>query len=207
MGYVSFLQISDDEEISKQADKVMDGAIQLRSIIDNMVSLRYLRQKESEITRKATSLRTLVDDLEKDLRTLTDAEGRQISIVCLDGDSMLFIDRGRIGMALTTIIKNALSFTQPDGVIEVKSCCHDDREVHIKITDDGIGLEEEQLESIFEEFYQVEDYMVRKHGGLGVGLSICRALVDVNGGRVWASSPGLNEGSTFTISLPLAEQE
>ena len=207
MGYVSFLQISEDEEISKQADKAMDGAIQLRSIIDNMVSLRYLRQKESEITRKVTPLKTIIDDLEKDLRTLTDTDSRQIVIGCLDGDAMVFVDRGRIGMALTNVIKNALSFTRPDGVIEVEACRHDDREAHITITDDGIGLEEEQLENIFKEFYQVEDYMVRKHGGLGVGLSICRALVDVNGGRIWASSPGLNKGSTFTISLPLAEQE
>jgi signal transduction histidine kinase len=73
------------------------------------------------------------------------------------------------------------------------------------VKDYGIGLESDQLEKIFAEFYQVEDHMIRHHGGLGIGLSISRALVKAHGGRVWAESPGLKQGSIFTVALPLAK--
>ena len=72
------------------------------------------------------------------------------------------------------------------------------------ISDDGMGIEAEQLERIFEKFYQIEDHMTRKHGGLGVGLSITKALVEAEGGRIWASSDGLGKGTTITVVLPLA---
>ena len=76
-------------------------------------------------------------------------------------------------------------------------------EVWIAITDTGLGMAKESLARVFDEFYQVEDHMTRQHGGLGIGLSIARALVEAHGGRIWADSPGLGKGATFTISLPL----
>jgi two-component system sensor histidine kinase BaeS len=60
-------------------------------------------------------------------------------------------------------------------------------------------------ERIFERFFQVEDHMTRKHGGLGIGLSIARAMAEAHGGRVWGSSPGPNQGATFVLALPLAQ--
>ena len=68
-----------------------------------------------------------------------------------------------------------------------------------------MGFARAAAERLFEKFYQVEDHMTRKHGGLGIGLSITRALVEAHGGRIWAYSPGLNQGSTFTVALPLVD--
>jgi signal transduction histidine kinase len=204
MGYVSFLQEAEDEEVSGNAAKVMFGAMQLRAIIDNMVSLRYLKQKKSELRRQVISLDTMTDDLKKDITTLADINDRKLIIECKDGDSQVLVDRGRLSMAFINIIKNAVAFTQPGGSINVEISIGNEREVYICVGDDGIGLELNQLSRIFEEFYQVEDHMIRKHGGLGIGLSISRALVHAHGGRLWAFSEGLNQGATFTIALPLA---
>jgi len=107
-------------------------------------------------------------------------------------------------MGLTNILNNAVRFTPPGGHISVVAEVHEDREAWVNISDDGIGIEAEQLDRIFEKFYQVEDHMTRKHGGLGVGLSITKALVEAEGGRVWASSDGLGKGTTITVALPLA---
>ncbi len=63
------------------------------------------------------------------------------------------------------------------------------------------------MKRIFDEFYQVEDHMIRKHGGLGIGLSIAKAVIDAHGGRIWATSPGLNQGATFYLTGPLAKPE
>ncbi len=73
------------------------------------------------------------------------------------------------------------------------------------VSDSGKGIEQDQLDQIFGEFYQVEDHMVRKHGGLGIGLSISRAIVNAHGGRIWAESDGLGKGATFKIALPTAD--
>jgi signal transduction histidine kinase len=75
-------------------------------------------------------------------------------------------------------------------------------EIWVKITDNGVGIEPDKLERIFEQFYQVENHMTRHHEGLGIGLSICQGIVEAHGGRVWASSEGLGKGTTMTITLP-----
>ncbi|MEO0563722.1 MAG: ATP-binding protein, partial [Chloroflexota bacterium] len=72
--------------------------------------------------------------------------------------------------------------------------------------DSGIGIEPDQLESIFEKFYQVENHMTRHHEGMGIGLSIARGIAMAHGGRLWAESEGLGKGATFTMSLPLMRQ-
>jgi signal transduction histidine kinase len=79
------------------------------------------------------------------------------------------------------------------------------QEAWISVIDNGIGFDEDQAGRIFDKFYQVEDHMTRIHGGLGIGLSIARALVEAHGGRIWGESKGLNQGATFTMVLPLAQ--
>ncbi|MEL7236612.1 MAG: ATP-binding protein, partial [Chloroflexota bacterium] len=78
-------------------------------------------------------------------------------------------------------------------------------EVWIRITDHGVGIEKDQLDRIFEKFYQVENHMTRHHEGLGIGLSISKALVLAHGGRIFAASEGIGHGATFTVCLPLME--
>jgi histidine kinase len=77
------------------------------------------------------------------------------------------------------------------------------KEVWVKVTDTGIGIPAHELENIFREFYQVEDHLRRRMGGMGVGLSIARGLLKLHHGRIWAESPGEGKGSTFTVVLPV----
>lgn len=204
LGYASFLQEEDDESVSAHATKVMNSALQLRSIIEDMINLRYLKQKQSELNREPMKVSQLVNDLQYDVLTLADSGGHQLEIVS-EGEGTVSVDRGRIGMALINLLNNAISFSEPTGKITIRTHFPKDGEVRISITDYGIGLEKDKLEVIFDEFYQVEDHMVRHHGGLGIGLSIARALVKAHGGRIWAESAGLGHGATFTLTLPLME--
>jgi signal transduction histidine kinase len=72
------------------------------------------------------------------------------------------------------------------------------------VGDNGVGLPADQLERIFDQFYQVEHHMTRRHEGMGLGLSIVRAVVRAHSGRVWAESAGRDQGATFTIAVPLS---
>jgi len=74
------------------------------------------------------------------------------------------------------------------------------------VIDTGVGLDKDQLERIFTEFYQVEDYMTRHHGGLGIGLSITRAIIEAHGGRIWAESDGKGKGARFNFTLPIVRR-
>ena len=203
MGYASFLQEAPDAEVSEHAEKVMSGAIQLRSIIDNMVSLRYLKQKKTDLHYDRITLDTVMNDLKSDICLLPGIEERRFELSHTDGTTELMLDRARIGMAIINVVRNAIAFTQKGGLVKVEAAVRNEHEVCFTITDDGIGLELEQLGRIFEEFYQVEHHMTRRHGGLGIGLSISRALVQAHGGRIWAYSAGLGHGVIMTIALPL----
>jgi signal transduction histidine kinase len=145
----------------------------------------------------------VLSDVEHDIHTLAEAKKHTLRFILPEEEVFVFADHIRLGMALTNVIHNAIRFTPDGGEITV-ACEVRSGNVFISIADNGIGLTEDQVDMIFEKFYQVEDHMTRKHGGLGIGLSITKALVEAHGGRIWASSPGLHQGATFTIALPLA---
>jgi signal transduction histidine kinase len=205
LGYASFLQEESQGKASEHAAKVLASGLQLRNIIEDLTNLRYIKQNESELTRENLPLSHLVEDAVQDILHTAEAKGQKITLELPPDDPILNVDQIRAGMALMNILNNAVRFTPDGGQITVRAEARDNTEAWITVTDNGIGLAEDQLERIFEQFYQVEDHMTRKHGGLGIGLSIARAMAEVHGGRVWASSPGLNQGTTFTLALPLAE--
>jgi signal transduction histidine kinase len=203
LGYASFLQESEDRAVRAQATKVMDGALQLRRIIESMINLRYVKQKTSDLYRQEASFNSVMKDLERDTRTLTNASANVFSFEPLEQDVAVNVDRSRLLMAFANILSNALAFSNAGDPIEISARQRED-EVLVAVRDYGIGIEADQLDLIFDEFYQVEDHMTRHHGGLGIGLSISRALVEAHGGRIWAHSGGINKGATITVALPLA---
>jgi signal transduction histidine kinase len=116
---------------------------------------------------------------------------------------VVVVDRIKLGMVLTNLLNNAIKFTPPGGKITL-SYVRKPQSVWITIKDSGIGIPSDQLTRIFDEFHQVEDHMTRRHGGMGLGLAIAKALVEAHGGRIWAESEGVNRGSTFIINLPVS---
>jgi signal transduction histidine kinase len=206
MGYASFLQeeTSNTPETSSHAQKVMDSALKLRKIIEDLTNLRYLQQNQSDFQMVTIPLMQLLKDVRFDVLTLLDAKNQRLQIVPPDDSLMVNVDRARMAMALTNVMINAIEFTPDnDRILMETEVRHN--EIWVKITDNGVGIEPDKLERIFEQFYQVENHMTRHHEGLGIGLSICQGIVEAHGGRVWASSEGLGKGTTMTISLPIAK--
>jgi signal transduction histidine kinase len=207
LGYASFLKETSEGQVSEHATKVMNSALQLRRIIEDMTNLRYLKEGAAEINRQEVLLSSLLQDAANDVLSLIETKNHHLEIKFLPEDINLYVDRIRTTMAITNVLNNALTFTEPGGHITVESEVRGGHEIWISVIDNGIGLLADDMERIFEPFYQVEDHMTRRHGGIGIGLSIARALVEANGGRIWASSPGLEQGATFTMALPLAKAD
>jgi signal transduction histidine kinase len=103
---------------------------------------------------------------------------------------------------MINLVNNSIKFTEK-GKIAIH-VTREDRSVLISVKDTGIGVPMEQLESIFQEFTQVDTSTTRKAGGTGLGLPISRRLIEMHGGRLWAESTGVNgEGATFYVYLPI----
>jgi len=112
-------------------------------------------------------------------------------------------DEDRLGQVFTNLIGNALQYTPSGGEVQVASQLVG-RRVQIQVIDSGIGISSDNLPRIFTRFYRVDKSRSRAGGGSGIGLTIAKHLVEAQGGRIWASSSGLDQGSTFTVELPLA---
>jgi hypothetical protein len=114
-------------------------------------------------------------------------------------------DHARLVQCVANIMVNAAKYTDPGGEINVESR-HDGKEAVLRITDNGIGIAQELLPRVFDLFVQSDRTLDRAQGGLGIGLSVVKRLVEMHGGSVSAWSGGLRTGSTFEIRLPLVDR-
>jgi CheY-like chemotaxis protein len=113
-------------------------------------------------------------------------------------------DPNRLRQVVWNLVLNAIKFTPRGGSVTVSVGCLEPY-VRLKVSDTGEGIPSEFLPYVFDRFRQAEGSLTRKQGGLGLGLAVVRHLVELHGGNVMAESPGPDQGSTFTVDLPLAE--
>ncbi len=201
LGYASFLQEAASGQMSEDVDMVLRGAKQLQNLIDTMTNLSYLQAGALELERESCALVTLIQDVCLEWQSLAAAKHQRLQTVLPDQPIEVNADRQKITLVLTNLLDNAVQFTPDGGTIEVRVKVHAGT-VAVSVVDTGIGIPRDALRSIFDTFYQVEGHLTRHHGGLGLGLSIAKHIVELHGGRIWAESVE-EQGSRFTFTLPL----
>jgi len=131
--------------------------------------------------------------------------GRKAIVIQGSGSSLeLDCDPDRLQQVVWNLLANAIKFTPSGGKISV-SVQEGDGDVDIQVSDSGAGIAREFVPRLFERFSQADSSSTRKFGGLGLGLSICKSLVEMHGGAIWAQSEGEGKGATFTVKLPLVQ--
>jgi len=103
--------------------------------------------------------------------------------------------------AVFNLLYNAIKFTPDEGIITV-SARRQDNDLSVSISDTGVGISQEELESIFDEFYQVKSGLQDKTPGIGLGLSLTKRIIELHGGKIWAESHP-DRGSTFSFTIPI----
>ncbi|HVY45562.1 MAG TPA: hybrid sensor histidine kinase/response regulator, partial [Minicystis sp.] len=134
------------------------------------------------------------------------ARARSISLTLDVGDAPLVVDADtvRLDQIITNLVGNALKYTPPGGAIRVEVGA-DGARARLVVADTGVGIPPEMLPRVFDLFTQAEGTLDRAQGGLGIGLTLVRRLVELHGGEVSAASRGVGEGARFTVLLPRAE--
>ena len=201
LGYASNLQQDVSEEARKQLDVIVRAATRLRTIMETMLNLRYLEHGEIALSATRFDLRAEVQDVSELYRSVAETSDLELEVNLPDEEVPIWADRERLHVVLENLMSNAVKFNAPGGLVSVTVTKGQD-DVKIRVSDSGVGIAPEHVERVFDRFYQVEDPMSRRHGGIGLGLAIVKELVRLHGGRIWVESRP-DEGSTFYVELPL----
>jgi signal transduction histidine kinase/ActR/RegA family two-component response regulator len=192
----------DEARRDRAFQSIHDSARRQAQLIDDLLDVSRIMSGTLRIERTAVDLKTVVDDAVRAVQPAGDAKNVHITT---DADSWLgFIqgDSARLEQVVSNLLSNAVKFTPGGGAVHVQlTRVQDSVEIHVR--DTGQGMSAEFLPYIFEPFRQADGSTTRAHGGLGLGLSIVKHLVEAHGGRVEAQSAGAGEGAAFIARFPI----
>jgi signal transduction histidine kinase len=172
-------------------------------LVDDLLDVSRITRGKIELRKEALDLRDAVRGAVEMTRPVIEAKEHELSVVLPPDPLPLDADVTRLEQALGNLVRNAAKYTEPGGHIEV-SAWREDGEAVVLVKDDGLGIAPELLPRIFDLFIQGEQSLDRSGGGLGIGLTLVRRLIEMHGGRVEARSEGPGRGSEFVVRLPLA---
>lgn len=205
LGYAMMLRNELEGPLQEYSAAMMDSALQLTRLVDDMTNLRYLEAGGVVLNLQPLDLREFLPREVERFRQVNQDKGHELSVEVAADLPLVRADGEKIGLVLGNLLSNAAKFTPKEGRIRISAQAHSDG-VIVAVQDSGCGIPAEEWEHIFEPFYQVGDSLRRKHGGMGLGLSIARELVSLHGGKLWVESQ-VEAGSTFFFTLPRADAE
>jgi len=179
---------------------VQNSGRHLLRLINNVLDLSKIEAGRMELALADYAVFDVVESVKHSLRSLAAEKGLDFVTEVADDLPLARGDPGRITQCLMNLAGNALKFTQR-GRIVIAVEVRDDL-LHYRVSDTGLGIAADRLETVFEEFRQGDATVSTQFGGTGLGLSITRKFVEMHGGRVWAESEQ-GQGSTFSFAIPL----
>lgn len=182
-----FLQYIDEE--SDKLSEMVDNLLDVSKIEAGVLQVQRLEMLLPVLVRK------VVERQERLLSRVT------VSVQFPEHFPVVEADSRRIEQVLYNLLENAVKYGRPDGHIAITGAVRDD-EVSVSVIDDGQGIPPEDAERVFERFYQVDQSLTRQAGGFGLGLSICRGIVEAHGGRIWVEPREPGSGFAVTFTLP-----
>jgi signal transduction histidine kinase len=201
LGHATFLKELVGKEHAAQLDTIIKNATRLKEIIENLSDVDNVQTGSARVRSRKVSMAKVAEDVV--LTFQDEANAKNITLTSEWGDLPHYIeaDGVKINIALSNLVKNALQFTNSGGTVRIK-VEGDSGYVKVTVSDDGIGVPAKELPKVFDRFFQVEAHLTRKHGGMGLGLSVAKAMIELHDGRIWAESKE-GMGSTFIFLLPL----
>jgi signal transduction histidine kinase len=177
----------------------------LARLLDDLLDLSRVTHGKIELRKQVVDLRSLLNDAVQSSRSAIEGRRHHLTIRLPEEPLCADADPTRMTQVIVNLLTNAAKYTEPGGRIEV-ALGRENTQVVLSVKDTGMGIPPEQLANIFDPFMQLNTSLDRAHGGLGLGLTLVRRLVELHGGTITAVSDGLKQGSEFIVRLPFCEQ-
>lgn len=224
IGYVDLMLDEEtgrlNEEQGQYLGVIERNAERLSRLINDILDISRIEAGRIELAMAPLDVIEIVKETVVTMQPQAQAKGIEMSVSMAEGLPLVQGDPDRIRQVLVNLLGNAIKFTPQGGRVEVSGRCLAAGEqpplpgpelatasdwLLVSVTDTGTGIVTEELDKIFDKFYQVGGLADRSVGGSGLGLSIARGIVEAHGGLIWAQSGGQNQGSTLTFALPVIE--
>jgi PAS domain S-box-containing protein len=192
----------DDTALIERTRHMMELQLaQMVRLIDDLLDVGRISNDRLELNKEKASLDKVIRQAIETSSPLIHAQQHKLTIDVPAREITLDADVVRLTQVFANLLNNAAKYTPANGVITIKAEQHEDT-VTVRVIDNGIGIPQELLPQVFEMFMQVDKSLERAQGGLGIGLSLVKRLVELHGGTVAAHSTGPGEGSEFVVQLP-----
>jgi signal transduction histidine kinase len=196
----------DPQALARQHELMRRQVEHMVRLVDDLMEVSRITRGKVSLQRVAVLLDTVIDDAIELSRPLLEAGGhglerqRAAEPFLVDGDPV------RLTQVFCNLLNNAAKYTPQGGQLRL-ACSSEECQAVVRVSDSGAGIAPEMLDAIFDMFVQVSGTDRAAQGGLGIGLTLVKSLVEMHGGSIEASSGGLGQGATFTVRLPLVQPE
>lgn len=188
-------------QVQKSAETVIRQVMKMTRLIDGLLDIARIELGKIDLRRTPLDLRAVVGQAMEACAALIRSRNHEFQVVLPHEPLQIFADEMRVEQIIVNLLTNAIKYTEPGGRVLVEGSCAGGQ-VKFSIRDSGIGIAPEALARVFDLYQQVDASSPRCSGGLGIGLTLVRRLIELHDGTISVSSEGLGQGSTFTVSFP-----
>jgi PAS domain S-box-containing protein len=195
------------EQAARAREVVRRQTEHLTRLVDDLLDITRISRGKMALQRTCIDLRDIVRKTTDDLLSLFEKAGVELRVdYGTHGPVWIDADPTRVAQTLGNLLQNAVKFTPSGGSVAVRLAAADGR-AELCVQDNGVGMDPSSIEQMFKPFAQATQTLARTRGGLGLGLALVKAIVEMHGGSVHAKSEGLGRGSEFRVSIPLVEAD
>jgi signal transduction histidine kinase len=201
LGHATFLaEAVKDELHNKQIEVIIRSATRLKKIVEDLTNVTNVQSGALRLHRKPIALQFLIPKVAAPYQDTARRKHIALTIKMPDADLTVEGDEDKLTTALSNLIDNALLFTNDNGHVFI-SAEKLPGYIKVSVLDDGIGIPPKDLPRVFDRFFQVQSHLTRVHGGMGLGLSVTKAMIELHGGQIWVESIE-GKGSNFSFLVP-----
>jgi signal transduction histidine kinase/ActR/RegA family two-component response regulator len=203
LGYAQLLLRKEHDSDEQESLSIIERNAKAQAqIIEDLLDMSRIISGKVRIDARTVNMTQVVQSAIDTLRPAADAKGLRLQAVLEPAAGPVLGDDGRLQQVVWNLLSNAIKFTPKGGRVQV-TLSRTNSHLQLQVSDTGEGIKPEFLPEVFDRFRQIDQGTSRRHGGLGLGLSIVKQLVELHGGTVAAYSPGERQGATFTVTLPV----
>ena len=192
----------DEETVARAIETIDRNAKSQAQLVEDILDVSRVITGKLRLNIAPVDVASVINAAIDSVQLAAESKGIELEVTLDPSARHILGDASRLQQIVWNLLSNAIKFTSSGGHVAVR-LKRSDREAQVQVTDSGAGITADFLPHIFDRFRQADGTTTRRHGGLGLGLSIVRHLVELHGGTVQAHSAGEDQGSTFTVGLPL----